>query len=88
VPKSYVGYDMFSKAGDRRVEAIVSRVAKEAKDKNYTADQAGDRLFFLLEQLSDKKGFGEAYDTAVREDAWEALEGRLKDMGIDTTNSA
>lgn len=64
---NFQSFAMFSEAGDRAVAGIVAR----ARENRSTWPEVYSELRALAD--SDPENFGEAMDTAVREEVYEAL---------------
>ena len=58
-------YEMFTDEGN----ALVHGVVQAAK----VSGMQWDRVYSMLEKISEIDGFGEATDTAVRDNVWVAL---------------
>ena len=58
-------YEMFTDEGN----ALVHGVVQAAK----VSGMQWDRVYSMLEKISEIDGFGEATDTAVRDSVWVAL---------------
>ncbi len=58
-------YEMFTDEGN----ALVHGVVQAAK----VSGMQWDRVYSMLEKISEINGFGEATDTAVRDNVWVAL---------------
>lgn len=64
-------YAMFTKNGNEKVAAIVS--AAQALAKFEDVERVWNWTETQLEDLSQRNGFGEATDTAVREAVYDAV---------------
>jgi hypothetical protein len=67
IVNNFQSFAMFSEAGDRAVAGIVAR----ARENRSTWPEVYSELRALAD--SDPENFGEAMDTAVREEVYEAL---------------
>jgi len=64
-------YNMFTQDGNRKVAAIVS--AAQALAKFEDVERVWNWTEIQLHDLSQRNGFGEATDTAVREAVYDAV---------------
>lgn len=65
-----MNYEMFSPEGNTLVQGIVGAAKQMMKDLGTTPEEAYMFAERKLEILSNTSGFGEAMDTAVRENVY------------------